>query len=197
MQTTNALFEKKLDFFKSAMEKQVHQQALTLKQQAQNSQQKSKSTAIEAIKIHSKILIDAKKKELQQQANSQIAKARVACISQYVQNRNDHISKLFVSITAHLAAFTQSPEYEDYLLGTIKATVKKTPIPFAHIGLTPLDMRFGEKITQATGLQPQALKQDAIGGFVLLNQDKTQMLDHSFISRIQHAKGAFNYDKAS
>ena len=185
--------ERKLQYFANTMQHEVETKKLQSKLEASSTQTKSVAAILESTTRHNKVMLQAKRNELQRSANRQIAKAKVHSMTKYVETRKQQIDKLFVDVAAQLAQFTQSDKYEDYLLEQIKKVM--LAYKFAIIQLSPLDMRLEDAVKIATGLTLEIGEHDFIGGFVLLNESRSVRADHTFKTRLLALKKDFAYDQ--
>jgi len=189
----NEKTERKLQYFAETL----RHDAEIKKQQAKTRQatdlRKTFDEAVASEIINNNAKIKVAKEELARNANRKISQAKVQAISQYVQTRKQHIDKLFVEVEAALAGFTQTSEYEGYILECIQKARQSGD--FFIIKLSPHDTRFSDAIKAATGLSPEEGNHDYIGGFALLNESRTILADHTFKTKISLAKREFAYDK--
>lgn len=185
--------ERKLEYFANTIQQTIEIKKRDAKNKTEVSINKTATETLEAIARRNKIMLQVKQNELKKIAGRQVAQAKVQAMSRYVQIRKQQIDRLFIEIQAQLAQFTQSAEYETYLLECIKKAQQNGE--FLIVKLTPHDMRFEETIKAATGLIPEAENQDLIGGFVILNEARTVQVNYSFKMRLSMAKEAFIYDQ--
>jgi len=185
--------ERKLTYFANAMQQQLDEKKHQATLAANSENQKSTAATLESTTRRNKIMLTAKRGELQRDANRKIAHAKVKAMAEYVASRKNLIDRLFVEIAAGLASFTQEDGYKSYLIERIEKA--KTAYTFSIVKLSPHDMRLEDAIKTATGLTPETGKDDYIGGFVLLNESRSVMVDHTFKTRLQAAKKEFVYDQ--
>ena len=185
--------ERKLTYFADTIQQELGTKKRQATLAATTESQKSTTTTLETATRHNKIMLTAKQGELQRNANRQIAHAKVRAMAEFVELRLRQIDRLFVEIAAGLASFTQEAGYEDYLIERIEKA--KAAYDFSIVKLSPHDMRLEETIKTVTGLTPEMGNQEYIGGFVLLNERRSVMADHTFRTKLLAAKKEFAYDK--
>lgn len=183
--------ERKLAYFANAMEEELKKNRAI--KHSDTEYKKINAETLETATRHSKIMINAKRNELYHESNRKIAHAKVKAIAEFVTLRKKQIDYMFVEIAAALSDFTQKAEYENYLIESIN-TAKKA-FNFSIIQLTPHDMRFENSIKTATGLIPETGNQCFIGGFILFNEKRSAMSDHTFETKLEIAKKEFAYDQ--
>jgi len=186
--------ERKLEYFANTMQHSIEKKKLIANQTITANHNLVAKSTLESVVRHNKVMLEAKQAELKQKANRQIARAKVNALAQYMKTRNEQIDNLFVDIQGKLARFTQTKEYESYLIRQIKELTAAHSISFAIVILSPHDMRLESSIKTATGLVPKTGSQDFIGGFILLNEARSIQVDCTFKTRLSIAKKGFNYD---
>jgi len=184
--------ERKLQYFSNAMNQEVEAEKQQTIAETQTTAAKSTEEALDILKRRNKVLLQAKQEELRRASNRQIAEAKVRAMTELVDTRTAETDRLFVDTVAHLAEFTQTAEYENYLIERIKQTQQQAD--FTRVLLSPFDMRFEQAIKTATGLIPQAGNENFIGGFILLNESHTIQSDYTFKTVLENAKNCFSHD---
>jgi len=101
-------------------------------------------------------------------------------------------AQLFDQVKAEIVAFTQSTDYEAYLLEGIHAIQSQSRQPYAYIQLAPQDMRLAATIEKATGLTTEQTEENIIGGFRLLCKNRSKMSECSIQSRLTQARQEFS-----
>jgi len=179
--------ERKLSYFSKTVEDE-----LTTKQReifAGSKKDLYKTT--ENIEQQHQEKLKIKQEEFNRISNRKIAEAKVKAMRGFVEIKLEELEKLFVSISAILAEFTQSAEYENYLIESINA--KKNRADFTRVLLSPYDMRMESKIKTATGLSVEPGRDDYIGGFILLDNNHTVRDDCTFKTTLDCEKSNFSY----
>jgi len=187
--------ERKLEYFANTMQHTIEAKKRTTKIEAEAKLNKTATETLEVISRRNKVILQAKQNDLQRIASRQIAQAKVKAMSRCIQTRQRQIDYLFIEIQAQLAQFTQSAEYESYLIKHITQAQQNSN--FFIVKLSPHDMRFEATIKNATGLVPEAGHHDFIGGFIALNEARTIQADYTFKTRLLTAKKEFAYDQES
>ena len=192
---TNEKADRKLQYFANALKIEVEAKKRHIKNEAMINQQRYMSENIESASRRIKVMLQAKQDEIKRNANRQISKAKVNDMAKYVQLRKDQIDKLFVSVQAKLARFTQNEEYTAYLIQRIQQIQNSGSFPvFSIIKLSPFDMRLEDTIKTKTRLAPEAGSHDYIGGFILLDTNRGVRADYTFKTLLAQTKKEFRYD---
>jgi len=185
--------ERKLEYFSDIIMQEVEKKKNDANFKLETELRQHNSATLEITARDSNQALQAKQDQIHQQANRQITTAKVRAMAQYVQTRNQQIDLLFVAVMAQLAQFTQQAEYETYLIERINKT--KTISSFSIVKLSPLDMRLEETIKTATNLTPETGNDDFIGGFILLNENRTIQIDYTFKTKLAIIKKDFDYSQ--
>jgi len=186
-----SITERKLNYFSDIIKQEIEGKKGIARAMADAVHSKSAAAAIEAVERRNKVMLRAKQSEFARKQNRIIAQAKVRNMADLVKIRMHLTDHLFVDISANLAGFTQTTEYEAYLIDSINKARMQSGHNFSIIVLTPHDMRISEQIKTATGLLPECGEQDLIGGFILLNELRSVMLDCSFKARLATTKQGF------
>jgi len=183
--------ERKLSYFTKTIEDEAAAEQNEILSKSEKTHSKATLETFESIKHRNKVMLKAKQEELNRTSNRQIAEAKVKAMRGLVETRVEEIDKLFVNITALLAKFTLTAEYESYLVENIN--MKKTRANFTRVLLSPYDMRLEDKIKTATGLNIEPGREDYIGGFILLDKNHTIRDDCTFKTVLECRRDNFSY----
>jgi len=185
--------ERKLEYFSDIIMREVEKKKNDANFKLAAELRQHNSATLEITARDNKQALQAKQDQIQQQANRQITTAKVRAMAQYVQTRNQQTDLLFIAVMAQLAQFTQQTEYETYLIACINKM--KNISNFTIVKLSPLDMRLEETIKTATGLTPETGDDNFIGGFILLNENRTIQIDYTFKTRLAIIKKDFDFNQ--
>jgi len=185
--------ERKLEYFTTAILHEAKIQKLHAKNETIAKHSKHIEETLEGAARRINVMLRAERDEIARSANRQISKAKVHAMAKCVEVRKQQIDRLFVTIEAKLASFTQEPEYESYMINRINEVCKLGKL-FSIVKLSPHDMRLETAVKAATGLLPEAGRHDYIGGFILLDTASKIRADYTFSTCLARAKKKFCYD---
>jgi len=180
--------EGKLKYFEEVIAREVEARKRRAKHQLANDLSKSAAVAIEAAEDKVNSRVEAARRDLMRKANKKIATATAEAKAAYITSRNIQQSKLLDDVLEKLKLFTQSAEYESYLIERINSV--KAMQEFTVVKLRPKDIFFAEAIQKATGLMPLAGENDYIGGFILHSENGKVQADYTFKERISQFEKA-------
>jgi len=184
--------ERKLDYFSNIMNHKVEKQRQRTRYEIEHALQLTATKTIEKAERRNKILQKTRQREIEYDINRQIAQAKLHALTQFTQIRKHQVGELLSSVQAQLLLFTQSDEYEKYIVDS----VLKTQDIYTIIKLSPHDMRLGAKIKSATARVVETGESGYIGGFMLLNSTRTVQVDYTFKTRLEKAMEEFSYGTA-
>ena len=181
--------EEKLAYFTQALSKEI-----TAKKR--QSHRKLTAHVNEAIararaqaEVDAKAQIAAAKTGLEKSRAKQLSQARTQARRALADLTGHLTSLLFQEIRADLIAFTQSQEYENFLIDSILSTMAKTGRHFAFVQLPQFHL--AATIGEATGLTPEPAPETDIGGYRLLSANRSRALNHTFRHQLSKATEDF------
>ena len=184
--------EKKLEYFTEAITREME----TKKRQARrqmtddfNAEVISQTAQAEAEAAEQ---LAAEKQEIDRAHNRRITEASTESRRALSSLREKLTAGLFSDIAIEINAFTRSPEYEGFLIDSIKTAQTKSKHPYEYVQLTPADMHISTQIQIATNLTPEQGEASAIGGYKLLTANRSKAADHTFQSRLAEATQEFS-----
>jgi len=183
--------ERKLDYFSATIQQCIDNAKIKSRAETNMALNIREKEILESAARQAKMSFDATKQELSRTATKQISQAKVECITRYVTLKKQQTDELFTLAKAHLASFTLSAGYKNYLFLQINAAYS----PLFHlIKLSPQDMRFENEIADRVAIAVQEGEHDMIGGFILLDKNSTIMADYSFETRLTAVMKNFRYE---
>jgi vacuolar-type H+-ATPase subunit E/Vma4 len=171
--------ERKLEYFTEVISREVELKKRRAKHQLANDISKNIAGVISSTEEKINAREQAKRRELTRKANKEIALATNRAKAKFNSFQNSLHKKIYFEILEELKLFTQSPKYEQYLIERMNE--KKSN--FSVVKLCQRDMHFAAAIQKATGLTPEAVEDDYIGGFIL--QSGRMLADYTFITRVK------------
>jgi vacuolar-type H+-ATPase subunit E/Vma4 len=174
--------EKKLEYFSDVVAREVENRRRRARHQLANNLSEHHAKAIEAAheKINSRV--EAMRLDLSRKANKKISEATTSARAKYNSQRELLSIKLHEDVARELKKFSQSDEYENYLIERILAAKAKWNFNDGAVKLRPSDMVFADAIREATGLSPEE-GDDFMGGFILQNENAKG--DYTFDARLE------------
>jgi len=173
---------KKIDYFTETINREVNAKKSKAKHQLANSLSQKVSARISAAEAKLQVQAAAEKRELAHSINRQISQMQFEEKNKFIDMRDRCIAQLFEDVRGDLRYFTQSPEYEPFLVEQINKA--KESHDFAIVQIAPADMHMAEKINSATGLIVEEGDENYIGGFLLLTEDRKIRIDRTFKTRL-------------
>ncbi|MCL1845309.1 MAG: hypothetical protein FWF77_05345 [Defluviitaleaceae bacterium] len=172
----------KSEYFEEIIAREVEARRRRVKHQLANDLSKSHAAEIEAAQKRVNLRVDTARKNFSRKANRDTAVAVRCEKSAHSILRNSLQAKLLDDVYKELVTFANSPKYEEFLLTKINLLRGE----FSVVLLRPEDMRFAEKIREATGLAPKEGESDYIGGFILQSGDGKIRADFTFKLRLEN-----------
>lgn len=140
-------------------------------------------------------------KEVQFKANEITAKEKLISRQQIIVLRDNLILKTVDNLRCKFLAFTETPEYEDFLLKLVIRTIMSLEGTGYRIYLTENDFKkYGQKIKElaATKLNSdfeiKIVSRPIIGGAIVEEKNGRFMLDNSFSSLIEDNKAKIGFE---
>ena len=186
-----AVSEKKLEYFNRAVRKEVEAKKRQTRQQLANEFNCAVAQAVADTQAETHRQVQAQNQALTRIANKRVAEAttEVRRSLAYLQERLT--AQLFDGIKADVVAFTQSAEYEDFLVSGIKAAVGRLGYAPVYVQIVPDDMRFKTAVEEGTGLTVELGDSGMLGGFRLLDEKRYRVEEYSFQAGITAARQEF------
>jgi len=182
--------EKKLEYFIEAINKEVETKKRHARHQLTASANDEVTQAVTLSSEEANTQTQAQLHAIQKIMNKRITAAKTESRRALATLKERLIAQLFDQIKADVVAFTESPEYEIFLIDNAKASQSRHP--FAFIQLTPKDMHLADAIQKATGLVPEQGDETMLGGFKLLTENLSKGQEHTLSGRITDARQRFS-----
>jgi len=183
--------EQKLEYFAKAISREVEAKKRKSRQETiscmESEISKSESQQLEEIQAQ----INVQQQAIKRVGNIRITESKTQSRKSLSTLTERLIAQLFDQVKAEIIAFTQSLEYEAYLIRNIQAIQSQARQPYAYIQLAPEDMRLAPAIEKATGLTTEKTEENIIGGFRLLCKNRSKMSECSIQSRLTQARQEF------
>ena len=182
--------EKKLEYFAQAVAREVETKKRHARQQMAADMAAEVAQAVGQAQAGINEQIQAERHAIEKAGNKRITEAAIEARRALAALREQLTDELFDSIKTDLLAFTQSPEYESFLIKN--ATKAQADNSYTFIRLTPCDMRFGSAIQEATGLIPEEGETAMLGGFKLLSENRSKAQEHTIAISLANARQEFS-----
>ena len=101
---------------------------------------------------------------------------------------------IFAEVEDLLNAFSQKPEYVDWLEDKIKQSLEIAQNDSIQIYLTARDSARSEELTKRTGITPLISETDFLGGIRAVIPEKNILIDNTFLTAFENEKERFNFD---
>ena len=189
--------EKKLEYFAEAIAKEVEAKKLKARRQMAADMSDAISRAVNEAEAEAGQHILNEKQAIQKAENKRLSEAKAKARRALISLREELTAKLTQDVKADIADFTQSGEYESYLVNSIQVTVAKSMHSFIYIQLTPSDLHLSSIVQESTGLIPEQGDESGMGGYKLLSANRGMAVDCTFKSRLESAMEEFNATIAS
>jgi len=174
---------RKLQFFTQAMhqeidakrEESLHKLAADLDEQI--------STTLAEVEKKISDRINSAKRSIEKSYHRQIFEATQSAKAAFIMARRLEMDKIYDAVTVKLEAFTQTPEYEAYILKAIadrQHGYKFVQLPSQHMHLAAA--------ISIDDLIAEVCNTEHMGGFILINASRTVYLNHTFTRRLENIK---------
>lgn len=101
---------------------------------------------------------------------------------------------IFAEVEDLLNAFSQKPEYVDWLEDKIKQSLEIAQNDSIQIYLTARDSARSEELAKRTGITPLISETDFLGGIRAVIPEKNILIDNTFLTAFENEKERFNFD---
>jgi len=183
--------DKKLEYFTEAIDREVESKKRKARQQMTAQHKDEVSQAATEAKAEANTQNQAQIQAIQKVMNKRITEATTEARRSLSNLRERLTAQLFDQVKAEIVAYTQSPEYENFLVNSAKAAQSQSRDPYTFIQLTPEDMHLGEAIQKATGLTPEPGDASILGGFKLLTENRGKGAEFTLSARLTAARQDF------
>ena len=184
----DSILEKKLHAFAEAIQREAAHKKSRIRHEITKSSDQILAEAMAKARVMAQERIDFAQYELEKKKQGEISAVRSETRAKLAELKEGLRDALFSSAIEKIQAFTQTPEYESYLIEGIQRLSEG----FFYVELLPADMKFAEAILNATGLTVVESREDFLGGFRLVNKDETKRLDASFREKLESARNTYS-----
>ena len=188
--------EKKLEYFTSAINKEAETKKRNARKQMQDDFKSQMSSAQDQAKQEAEAQIQVQKQAIDKLNNKRLTEAANTARRSIATLKERLTAQLFDQIKTDMVAKTMAEDYESFLINSIKTAQAKTPHLYKYIQLTPSDMALSSAIKEATGLTPESCDPSIIGGFKLLNENRSIVTEHTFSAKITESRQEFSAELA-
>ena len=101
---------------------------------------------------------------------------------------------IFAEVEDLLNAFSQKPEYVDWLEDKIKQSLEIAQNDSIQIYLTARGSARSEELAKRTGITPLISETDFLGGIRAVIPEKNILIDNTFLTAFENEKERFNFD---
>ncbi|MCL2528026.1 MAG: hypothetical protein FWE42_06340 [Defluviitaleaceae bacterium] len=183
--------EKKLEYFTEAITKEVETKKRQARRQMAQDSDRDISHAVTAFEAEALAQNQPQIQAISKVMNKRITDAETEARRSFVYLQERLVLQLFDEIKGDIVSFTQSPEYESYLISSIQTAIKQSSQAYTFVQLSPQGMHLGSAVEKATGLMPEQGEESFIGGFRLFTENRTKMQDHTIAARLAEARQEF------
>ena len=177
------MIERKLNSFAEAIQREAENRKHRIRHEIIKSGSQTLADAVAKARVKAQERIESARYELEKKQQAEISAAYKEAREKLAELKEGLSKALFSSAKDKVLEFTQTPEYESYLIEGIQ----KLREGFFYVELVPADMRFADVIRNSTELTVVESLEDFFGGFRLINKEETKRLDASFRERLESA----------
>ncbi|MCL2361387.1 MAG: V-type ATP synthase subunit E [Defluviitaleaceae bacterium] len=183
--------ERKMEYFNEAVNQEVESKKRKLQHEMTTAANDEITTALTTAAAEAQVQTLAQLQAIQKVMNKRISLAQAEARRTLATLRERLTAQLFDSIKEDIVAFTQSSEYESFLIASVKSAQDKSLHPYAILQLTPNDMHLGETMQEATGLTPEPEDENMLGGYKLVTENRSKILEFTLSARLSQARQEF------
>ena len=129
------------------------------------------------------------------EANERVLHAQMDSKKQLILRREEIIDEVMKTVRAKLVEFTESDEYEAWLISKIEKALFEVGKGSKIIYISPEDIKLKEKIEQIPDMSKISVEasseRDFLGGAKVLNTDRRVSADYSFKEMLFEQKQTF------
>lgn len=129
------------------------------------------------------------------EANERVLHAQMDSKKQLILRREEIIDEVMKTVRAKLVEFTESDEYEAWLISKIEKALFEVGKGSKIIYISPEDIKLKEKIEQIPDMSKISVEasseRDFLGGAKVLNTDRRVFADYSFKEMLFEQKQTF------
>lgn len=139
-------------------------------------------------------LLKAESDRASREVNKSLSASQLEIKRSLTKSQNSLKDRLFQEVKELLIQFTQTPEYDDYLIRKINEVKEFAGEDKTSIYLAPNDQSKLEGLSNKTGVALEVSEQDFWGGIKAMIPQKNILIDNSFESAFQTEHQNFTFD---
>ena len=182
--------EKKLEYFTEAINKEVESKKRNARHEMAASFEAEVSKAVAQTQAETDAQVNAQKQAIKRAGNIRINEAETEARRSLSTLTERLTAQLFDAVKTDIINFTKSPQYETYLIETVRSILTK--FPYKYIQLSSQDTHLEGAIKDATGLTVEFTEECIIGGFRLLSENRSKITEHTIQARLTQARQEFS-----
>jgi vacuolar-type H+-ATPase subunit E/Vma4 len=148
-------------------------------------------TAVLAAEQQAREKIRSEQNQIEMAGNKQVAAASSEAKHAEAALRTKLMAQLFDDALADLRVFTQTPEYGDFLLDSLRLETQNAPNRYDRVLIMKRDGIHASRLQSETGLGVNETDEDFLGGFKLITADGRGMRDKTLQNRLAMQRKQF------
>lgn len=184
------LDEKLEQFYNSAMESATNQNIEIIEEYQKSLQQIYDAHKEEELR-KSEATYRAESEKLLREKNKEIASELITLKRKLSDRAFELKTKLYEDVSAKLQEYMKTPEYKDLLIKQIKSAKEFGGKDNMIIYINPTDAELKASLEASTGAELTISNRDFIGGIRAVIQEKSILIDNSFLTRMEESKNKF------
>lgn len=184
------LDEKLEQFYNSAMESATSQNIEIIEEYQKSLQQIYNEHKEEELR-KADATYRAESEKLLREKNKEVASELITLKRKLSDRSYELKSKLFEDVSAKLQEFMKTSEYKELLARQIKAASDFAGKDKITIYINPTDASLKDSLEADTGATLTISDRDFIGGTRAVIQEKSILIDNSFLTRMEESKNKF------
>lgn len=184
------LDEKLEQFYNSAMESATNQNIEIIEEYQKSLQQIYDQHKEEEIR-KADATYRAESEKLLREKNKEVASELINLKRKLGDRSLELKTKLFEDISAKLQEYMKAPEYKDLLVKQINTAKEFAGKDKITIYINPSDAELKASLEASTGMELIVSDRDFIGGTRAVIQEKSILIDNSFLTRMEESRNKF------
>lgn len=184
--------EEKLKRFEEAIMNQAHKQCVNIQAQMDSVKGQELEQYEAVLKMEAENTIQSEKSEISINATKEISQRTLEYKKSLYQKRDEYVSAIFDGVKAKLATYTQTADYKNSLLASVKKFSEQN-LASAVIFLAEKDLPLKDEILSTYGksCEVRASEDIALGGAILYNPENGMMIDETIDATLAEQKEWF------
>jgi V/A-type H+/Na+-transporting ATPase subunit E len=185
--------DKKLDKFTSAVLSDAQARRAKILAEIEDYRKAEMEKAEEDILHEAYIMIQNEISAIKNRQSKTVSLAELEGRRKFLRQREDIMGKVFSEASARVLEYAKTPEYADKLCADVGASCAEMPEGALVIRLRHDDMPYADRLAAASG-RGAGVEEDssiALGGFILVNNDKGVIVDNTLDLKLASQKEWF------